>query len=117
MSDKQATGKVGENMAAEFLQKQGFAVIERNYRHRRGEIDLIVQKDHLLLFVEVKTRTGNSEWGYPEEAVTRKKARQVISCANHYIFKINWQKDIRFDIIAIQLGEETEISWFQDAFY
>lgn len=117
MSDKQATGKVGENMAAEYLKNQGFEVIERNYRHRRGEIDLIVRKDNLLLFVEVKTRTGNADWGYPEEAVTPKKARKVVSCANAYIFKINWQGEIRFDIIAIELGQENPVSWFKDAFH
>lgn len=117
MDDKQATGKTGENMAAEYLLKRGYTVVERNFRHRRGEIDLIVRKEELLLFIEVKTRTGNADWGYPEEAVNAKKARQVINCANNYIFRKNWMGEIRFDIIAIELGKETEITWFQDAFH
>ena len=117
MYDKHATGKVGEKMAADYLQQQGFVVVERNFRHRRGEIDLIAKKGQLLLFVEVKTRSGNADWGYPEEAVNTKKARQVVNCANAYIFKINWQADIRFDIIAIELDQENPISWFKDAFH
>lgn len=117
MDGKHATGKTGENMAADYLLKRGFTVAERNFRHKRGEIDLIVQKDRLLIFVEVKTRTGEPDFGYPEEAVNAKKARQVINCANNYIFRKNWQGDIRFDIIAIELGKETQITWFKDAFH
>ncbi len=117
MDDKQAIGKSGEKKAAELLEKKGYLIVERNYRHRRGEIDLIARKDNLLLFVEVKTRTGNADWGYPEEAVTNKKARKVVSCANAYIFKVNWQGEIRFDIISVELGEVEQITHFEDAFH
>ena len=117
MDDKQATGKLGEKKAAEFLEEKGYTIVERNFRHRRGEIDLIARKENLLLFAEVKTRTGNADWGYPEEAVTNKKARKVVSCANAYIFKVNWKEDIRFDIISVELGESVLITHFEDAFH
>lgn len=117
MDDKQATGKVGEKLAAEYLQERGYQIIDRNFRHRRGEIDLIVFQKRLLIFVEVKTRRGNAEWGYPEEAVNNRKARKVVGCANAYIFKNNWHGDIRFDIVSVELGKTTQITHFQDAFH
>ena len=117
MEDKQATGNLGEKKAAEFLERKGYFIIERNFRYRRGEIDIIARKGTLLLFVEVKTRTGNNAWGYPEEAVTNKKARKVVACANAYIFKKNWQGEIRFDIISVEIGETEPITHFEDAFH
>lgn len=117
MADKHATGKLGEKLAAAYLEKKGYEIVSTNFRHRRGEIDLIARKAGLLLFVEVKARTGNAEWGYPEEAVNNRKARKVISCANAYIFKTNWQGDIRFDIISVELREPVRITHFEDAFY
>lgn len=117
MDDKQATGKLGEKLAAEYLQRKGYEIVDANFRHRRGEIDLITRKGGLLIFVEVKTRSGKADWGHPEEAVNAKKARMVVSCANAYIFKTNWRGGIRFDIVAIQLGASIQISHFEDAFY
>lgn len=117
MDDKQATGKLGEKLAAEYLEQNQYEIIGRNYRHGRGEIDLIARKGGTLIFVEVKTRSGRAAWGYPEEAVDKQKARRVVVCANEYIFDTNWQGNIRFDIIAVQLDNSVRISHFKDAFY
>lgn len=117
MADIHATGKLGEKLAAAYLSKKGYEVVDTNFRHRRGEIDLIARKAGLLVFVEVKARTGRAEWGYPEEAVNSKKAKKVIDSANAYIFKKDWQGDIRFDIISVELGEPVRITHFEDAFY
>jgi putative endonuclease len=117
MDAKQATGKLGEKLAADFLQQKGYTIVKRNFRHRRNEIDIIARKEGLLVFVEVKARGGSGDWGMPEEAVDRRKASRLISCANAYIFKTDWQADIRFDIIAVELGKETLITHFEDAFH
>ena len=118
MDAKQLTGKLGEKLAAAYLQQKGYAIVERNFRHRRNEIDLIARRQGLLLFVEVKARSGRGAWGRPEEAVDGRKAARIITCANAYIFKTDWQGDIRFDIVAVELqGAETRITHFEDAFY
>lgn len=121
MYDKQETGKLGESLAAEFLEKQGFNILHRNYRHGRSEIDLIVSSARLLLFVEVKTRRGTNSFGYPEEAVNKKKAALILNAATHYIESLDWKGNIRFDIIAVHLpllsNERHKIFHFEDAFY
>lgn len=121
LQDKQATGILGEKLAAAFLQQKGFQILERNYRKGRAEIDLIATSDSILMFVEVKTRRGGNSFGYPEEAVNHKKAALIINAASYYIQKINWKGDIRFDIIAVQLpqnsNKDPQIHYFEDAFY
>lgn len=117
MAGQQDTGKLGEKLAADYLRKKGYKIEACNYRYKRNEIDLIVRQQDLLIFVEVKARSGNADWGYPEESVSHQKARRVINCANAYIFKTNWQGDIRFDIISVELGKEIRITHFEDAFY
>ncbi len=121
MQDKQATGIMGETLAANMLQQQGFQILCRNYRQGRAEIDLIAATEKLLLFVEVKTRRGKNSFGFPEEAVDNKKAARIVQAAGSYIEKINWQGDIRFDIIAVHLQRDAnqapELFHFEDAFY
>lgn len=104
-------------MAAAYLQKQGYTIIHRNYRHKRAEIDLIAEKDGLLVFVEVKTRSSDT-FGYPEEAVNRRKERMLLHAADTYIQQQKWEKDARFDIIAITLtAPEPIIHHIEDAFH
>lgn len=68
-------GRQGEDLAADFLEKQGFTILARNWRCRLGEIDLIVERDQRVRFVEVKTRRGTA-FGYPEEAVSATKRQR-----------------------------------------
>lgn len=109
-------GKEGEVLAAGYLIKNGFEVIEKNYRYRRFEIDIIAKKENTLIFVEVKTRSGNY-FGQPEEAVADKQAAQIMEAAENYIMALDWKGDIRFDIISILKGKENQITHFEDAFY
>jgi putative endonuclease len=111
------TGKKGEELAAKFLVEKGFLILEKNFRWKRYEIDLIVQKDKFLVFVEVKTKT-NTSYGLPEADVTPRKAAQVVAAAEEYIYANNWKQEIRFDIIAIVLKPDSvEIEHIIDAFY
>lgn len=114
MSDKIKTGSKGENMAAEFLKKKGFEIVARNYRYKKSEIDLIVQRDNWLLFIEVKTRSS-SEFGEPEEFVDAFKARMIFEAAEEYIFSTDWKGHIRFDVVSVKLGAVPEIEHFEDA--
>ncbi len=110
------TGNFGEDIAVRFMEAKGWRVVTRNFRYKRSEIDLIVQKDRLLVFVEVKTRS-NLEFGEPESFVSPNQRRQIHAAAGEYIYQTDWQYDIRFDVIAITLGSLHEVLHIEDAFY
>lgn len=111
------TGKKGEELAAKYLEEKGYEIIERNYRWKRFEIDLIVKKEPFLVFVEVKTKT-NTSFGQPENDVTDKKARQVMEAAEEYVYETGWKKEIRFDIMAVVIkGNTIEVEHIIDGFY
>lgn len=113
----QKIGKKGEDIASIFLENKGYAILEKNYRYQRNEIDLIVQKNELLIFVEVKLRS-NTDYGMPEEVVSEAQKIRIISTADKYIFTKNWQKDIRFDIISITISNNKYVlEHFEDAFF
>jgi putative endonuclease len=114
MSDKIRIGKQGEDLAAKFLEQKGFRVLMRNYRYKHAEIDLIVQKENWLIFVEVKARSSTA-FGQPETFVDLKKRRKIMEAADEYIYSTRWQGHIRFDIISVKLGEPPEITHFEDA--
>ncbi len=111
-------GLFGENLACDYLQKQDFEIIKRNFRYKKGEIDVICKKENTLIFVEVKYRTSDA-FGMPENSVNATKKKIFLRTANEYIFQEDWQNDIRFDIIAIlhKSNQEPEIMHFEDAFY
>jgi len=111
-----ATGKHGEEIAARFLANKGYDILERNYRHKKSEIDIIAQLGDLLVFVEVKSRT-NIAFGYPEEAVGQAKIEKVLEGAEQYTYEHHWDGDIRFDIVAITYKPNLEVVHFKDAFY
>jgi putative endonuclease len=114
---RQIIGAWGEDQAAEYLIKRGLTILERNYRTRDGEIDLIASDGNSLIFVEVKTRT-NLEFGYPEEAVTKEKLEHIHNAAEDYLVQHLEVTDWRIDVIAIQGkpgSQEPEFEWFQDA--
>ena len=114
MSDKIKIGSKGENLAADFLRRKGFKIVAQNYRFRRAEIDLIVQKENWIIFVEVKTRSSTN-FGEPEEFVDDHKVRNIFKAAEEYIFSNNWLGHIRFDIVSVKLGREVVIDHFEDA--
>ncbi|MEQ9100529.1 MAG: YraN family protein [Imperialibacter sp.] len=115
-SHNQSVGKKGEIIATDHLRKAGYEIIAKNYRAGRGEIDIIAKLSATLIFVEVKTRS-NGKFGYPEEAVTQKKADKLIETAQAYMEEVNWEGNIRFDIISVDLQRSAEITHFEDAFH
>jgi len=110
----QRKGRKGEDIAVNYLLKKGFEILERNYRYKRAEIDIIAMKNELIVFVEVKLRMDTS-FGHPEKFVSENQQQLIISGADDYIEQIQWQGNIRFDIISI--NSINEIAYFEDAFY
>ena len=109
MSDKIKKGKEGEEMATQFLIEKGYEIIVRNYRHKRSEIDLIVKKNNWLIFVEVKLRSSDL-YGYPEDFVDYKKAKNIMEGAEQYTFENNWQGNVRYDIVSIEFKKTKQKS-------
>lgn len=113
----QTIGRKGENLAAEHLERLSYQILERNYRFKKSEIDLICQKEGLLVFVEVKTRSTRT-FGEPETFVSDNQKAAIIRAAEQYMLDTNWSGDLRFDIVAIVSNKsEEEIVHLKDAFY
>ena len=111
------TGDKGETIAANFLQRKGFEILERNWRHKHLEIDIIASKNDKLFFIEVKTRT-NTKFGLPEESITKAKMNHLKVGAEGYLaLNPQWEK-IQFDVISIMITKEKEeIFLIEDVFF
>lgn len=109
-------GQLAEQLACNYLQQQGLKLIEKNYRCRQGEIDLVMQQGDSLVFVEVRQRS-QSGFGGAAASVTVKKQEKLRLTALHYLQQKAPRADARFDVIAIQ-GESTaqQIEWIRNAF-
>jgi len=107
-------GAVYEEIAIEYLQRQGVVILEHNYRNRRGEIDIIGRDGGYTVFFEVKYRRDHDR-GYPEEAVNYGKQRTICRVADYYrmLHHMGESASVRYDVVAI-CGEE--ITWYQNAF-
>ncbi len=98
---KITTGKEGERIAADFLKKNGYRIVENNYRCSIGEIDIVARDKDDLVFVEVKARKS-SALGYPEQAVGRQKQRKMSQLALWYIQEKKLHGiNARFDVVAV----------------
>jgi putative endonuclease len=110
-------GKKGEDEAVSYLLAKGFEILERNFRFKRNEVDIIARLKNLLVFVEVKMRSSNL-YGFPETFVSEAQAERILEAADEYQHKVNWNGDIRFDIISIEkAGKKLAITHIEDAFY
>lgn len=116
MSNKQ-TGRYGEEIACEFLKKQGFKILETNYRYSKiSEIDIIALKSDIIHFIEVKTR-HSEVCGNPLEAITKTKLNSIIKCSKSYLSKTNIHyKKMQIDAIGITLNnnQKPEINFIQN---
>lgn len=105
--NQQKLGKLGESLAAQYLQKCGYSIIERNFRIRYGEIDIIARDGDTLVFVEVKTR-NSTQFGLPEEAITPQKLHELLQTAAFYNTRHNTHTTKqRMDLIAIRMGKNS----------
>jgi putative endonuclease len=111
-------GRKGELMAKLYLEQQGYEIMDENWCHGKAEIDLIAYKDKVIIFTEVKTRTGNG-FGEPEDFVDNRKQRLLADAADEYIYLMKHQGEVRFDIIAILFRNEEnyKLNHIEDAFW
>jgi putative endonuclease len=111
---RRSLGEGYEQTAAEFLKREGYEILERNFRYRQGEIDLIAREGVYLVFVEVKYRRDGGS-GAPEEAVDRSKQRRICRTAAFYMVKhqVYDTCPCRFDVVAV---EGRQIRLYRDAF-
>lgn len=102
-------GNYSEDLATAYLKDQGYIILERNFRNFLGEIDIICQKEDLLIVIEVKGRY-NYNYGVPKESVTPYKRRSILKVATSYIYykKLN-NINIRFDVIEVYLNSQNNL--------
>ncbi|TYO95165.1 YraN family protein [Desulfallas thermosapovorans] len=109
-------GITGENMAAEYLQRKGLQIVERNFRCRLGEIDIIARQGNCLVFVEVRTRSSGA-CGLPQESITAAKINKLRRLSQVYLLKRSiYNVDVRFDVLAVHCAGETTINHIENAF-
>jgi len=111
MARHNEVGKAGENMAAIWLKEHGYEILHRNWRWDHYEIDIIAIKGDVLSIIEVKTRM-ESEFGNPEDSVTKSKFRMLKSAAMRYLHQHPGYSWIQFDILAITILHNGEIEYF-----
>ena len=106
--DKKQTGNYGEDLACKFLKSNGYKILERNYRIRGGEIDIVAKEGDALVFIEVKTRWSH-EYGPPVESMTPWKIKALLKTAKFYVQKINWEdKEYRLDFVGVDFAGSKE---------
>lgn len=111
-------GKIGEDIAAEYLSKKGFVIKERNWQFKNAEIDLIAFHNNQLVIVEVKTRSA-AIYEEPRDAISDKKIRFLVNAAEEYIITNDIDLETRFDVVAIKWfgNGKYELEHFEEAFY
>ena len=116
MAQHNELGKTGETAAIEFLKEKGYRIRHLNWRRGHLEVDIVAETPDEVVFVEVKTRSG--DWESPADAVNNAKIRNIISAADYYIKYFDIGLPARFDIISITgKGPDFEIEHIEDAFY
>ena len=113
MSKQRLIGKKAEDVACSFLQQNGLTLLQRNYQCRFGEIDLVMQDDDTLVFVEVRYRSS-STFGDGIESVDANKRRKLVFAANHYIQNNASDQPSRFDVVALAPSQSPQ--WICNAF-
>ncbi len=113
-------GRNAEDLACDYLEGQGLVLIERNYRCRSGELDLVMKDGCAIVFVEVRSRRSN-RYGTPAETVTRTKQKRLIRAAARYLLRHRIDAPCRFDVVAVIFQGQVNranwiIDWIKDAF-
>jgi putative endonuclease len=111
-------GRRGESLAKTFLEGLGYEILDENWTHGKAEIDLVAYKDKVIIFAEVKTRSGNA-FGEPEDFVDNRKQKLLAEAADEYIYLMDHQGEVRFDIIAILFDKNANytLKHIEDAFW
>lgn len=108
-------GALAEQLAAQFLQRRGLALVQRNYRCRYGEIDLIMRDGATLVFVEVRLRS-RADFGGAAASIGAAKQGRLVRAARHYLSTLRSLPPCRFDALLLQSVDGAEIEWLRNAF-
>ena len=108
MSEHNDVGREGEALAANFLQQKGYEIVDRNWRYGPKEIDIVARDGDTMVFVEVKTRSTLA-FELPQEAVTKKKMKNLVEAADAYLIQRNIDIESRFDIVAVLNGNPPKV--------
>ena len=114
---KREKGKIGEDVAIEFLKNKGYEILEQNYYYNHGEIDIIAKENGVLVFVEVKSRRS-ARFGEPQESVTPKKQELLRRTAEGFVQERNiGEMECRFDVVAVLFTDgSAECTLFKNCF-
>ncbi|WP_044404777.1 YraN family protein [Lacinutrix sp. Hel_I_90] len=117
MAKHNELGKKGEQLAVDFLIKNGYEIMARNYRFDKAEVDIIAQIEGILAIVEVKTRS-TIDFGNPQDFVKPKQMQRLVKAVDEYVNVNGLDVEVRFDIIAIvKEGKKYTIEHLENAFY
>ena len=117
MAEHNELGKAGEEIAVAHLVKSGYSIRDRNWTFRKAELDIVAEKEGVLVFVEVKTRSSEA-FETPAETVTIKKQKQLVMAADQYLKSKEVLLEARFDVIhIIHNSQQTKVEHIEDAFY
>ncbi|KRE83203.1 endonuclease [Paenibacillus sp. Soil766] len=118
--DRKMLGRQGEELAFAYLLEREYQIVERNWRCRSGEIDIIAEKSNKLIFIEVRTRRPSNRFGTAKESVDYRKQAKVREIAQFYMHRFQkYEQSIQFDVIAVKMSEsntEPNIVHIQEAF-
>jgi putative endonuclease len=109
MAQHNDLGKLGEELAVAFLQKNGYEILETNWTFQKAEIDIIAKAENTLAVIEVKTRSS-LDFGLPQDFVKPKKIQLLVKAVNEYVISKDLDVEVRFDIIAITASKTTSLS-------
>jgi putative endonuclease len=112
--DRRSAGRAAERLAAQFLEARGLEILERNFRCRAGEVDLIARDGRTIVFIEVRLRTGNAFGGAAASVDARKQAK-VLRAAQYYLAG-KPEQPCRCDVVALDRLAADHIKWIRDAF-
>lgn len=117
MANHNELGKKGEDLAVDFLLKNGYEILERNYIFQKAEVDIIAQKEDILAIVEVKTRSTKA-FGNPQDFLKPKQIQRIVKAVDNYVTSNQLDVEVRFDIIAIvKNGNQFDIEHLENAYY
>ena len=117
MAEHNDFGNLAEDLAAEFLAKKNYKILVRNFRYQKAEIDIVAEFENIIVVTEVKARSYNTVIE-PQEAVTKKKIKSIVMCADFFMSEKNIDKEVRFDIITVLPDEKgvLQLNHIEDAF-
>jgi putative endonuclease len=111
LANQHLLGKQGESLAAKWLEEAGYTILHKNWRHAHVEVDIIANKNNVLHFIEVKTRS-NTRFGQPEEGVDQHKIHHLLQAGEEFQYQYPQWKRVQYDVLSISIQANNNISYY-----